>query len=650
MSVLLAMFQKSVNMEMKKDGDNQESRRKSLPADETGSNPYFQDPNLIHQAGYLLMSGSNTFNDLRQALNEEPHGLQEFTTVRAKAIPSRRLEDTFWTLAAELPSKPVIDELVDIYFAEVNWYYHILVRCYFDELYVAWCKAIKGRSSDVKNDHHESVSKDLLHVPALLFQVLAIALQFAPNSAAAVKKLGVAGLLARDRLSCKYSTKGLDVMNIIGHQHITISAVQHDLLRASWLKNCGQGTESWHSLGNAIRKAQELSLYQNSKIRPSESCSVGQKLKMMWNDEYKRRLWVTLFSWDSHMALALGRPRIINASDCDIKTPMNCDTPQDPSTTIPTPYASENDTMPTSFYPSLLGYSIAQMVHEMRTTGANKRFPKNYQVIGDMHRRILSLLDTVPPVFRVQNPDTSWDSRCPNLPRQREQIFMGANSLLLGLHRSHIHTHPESREAAIEAALSVLQAQQRFFDLTPSNQYRFFGLAFFTMDAATFLSAATMLHRLVDAQLKERIDFALHQALIRLEALQDVNPLARSGVKLLRYCFQKIQYSPRHTDQVPPNLGHSAVHTSPGVSATPLLSRASQDTLGHLPSEPCSTSEIFPTPSLIPGSTLQDIASELNTFDESYWIEQVNQIPMEEFGPGGSTWDTLFGQATGAFD
>lgn len=156
-------------------------------------------------------------------------------------------------IAAELPAKSVIDELVDVYFSEVNWYYQVLVRYYFDELYVAWQGVNDGRRSIVKNDNLESISKELLHVPALLYQVLAVALQFVPSSALAVKELGVGELVDRDQLSYKYSIKGLDIMNIIGRQHITISAVQHDLLRASWLKNCGQGTESWHSLGNAIR-------------------------------------------------------------------------------------------------------------------------------------------------------------------------------------------------------------------------------------------------------------------------------------------------------------------------------------------------------------------------------------------------------------
>lgn len=45
-------------------------------------------------------------------------------------------------------------------------------------------------------------------------------------------------------------------MDVLGRHRPTMTAVQHDLTRALWLKDCGRGTESWHSLSNSIRSDQ----------------------------------------------------------------------------------------------------------------------------------------------------------------------------------------------------------------------------------------------------------------------------------------------------------------------------------------------------------------------------------------------------------
>lgn len=42
-------------------------------------------------------------------------------------------------------------------------------------------------------------------------------------------------------------------------------------------------------------------------------------------------IWMSFTAdFDSHMALVLGRPRIINANDCDIREPIDCSIPENP--------------------------------------------------------------------------------------------------------------------------------------------------------------------------------------------------------------------------------------------------------------------------------------------------------------------------------
>ena len=61
-------------------------------------------------------------------------------------------------------------------------------------------------------------------------------------------------LLGRPRLiNAADSDAGVEVIQLVGYQRTAMVAVQHDLLRAAWLKNRGRGAEAWHALSNSIR-------------------------------------------------------------------------------------------------------------------------------------------------------------------------------------------------------------------------------------------------------------------------------------------------------------------------------------------------------------------------------------------------------------
>ncbi|KAK9313997.1 hypothetical protein V1522DRAFT_438057 [Lipomyces starkeyi] len=327
-------------------------------------------------------------------------------------------------------------------------------------------------------------------------------------------------------------------MAILGRHNSTVTAVQHDLMRALWLKNCSRATESWHSLGNAIRQAQELGLHLQSEVRQPADGNLGEMLARLWYDEYKRRLWVNLFIWDSHMALVLGRPRTINANDCTIRTPTDCDIPEDPFTTVPTSIGLAN--VPSSYTPRLFMYEISHKIHKMRSLAADKRYISDYNVVKDLHEQVMSLLDGLPPVFRPENPDISWDSRCSNFPKQRQQLSSAASSFLMALHRPHVAIHKFSRDAGIRAALNTLECQQRLFEMLSRHYYKFFYLSFYTIDAAMFLATTMIKHTPTDQGLLQNIYRSLRQAINRLLVMKERSPIAKSGVQVLAQCCQKI--------------------------------------------------------------------------------------------------------------
>ncbi|KAK9350568.1 hypothetical protein V1505DRAFT_318406 [Lipomyces doorenjongii] len=422
-------------------------------------------------------------------------------------------------------------------------------------------------------------------------------------------------------------------MAILGRHNSTVTAVQHDLMRALWLKNCSRATESWHSLGNAIRQAQELGLHLQCEVPQPANGDLGEMLARLWYDEYKRRLWVNLFIWDSHMALVLGRPRTIHANDCTIKTPTDCDIPEDPFTTVPTSIGATN--VPSSYTPRLFMYEISQKIHKMRSLAADKRYISDYNVVKVLHEQVTSLLDRLPPVFRPGNPDLSWDSRCPNFARQRQQISNAASSFLMALHRPHAAIHKFSREAGIRAALNTLESQQRLFEMVSSHHHKFFSLSFYTIDAAMFLTATMIKHTPTDQDLLQNIYHSLRQAINRLLVIKERSPIAKSGVQVLAQCFQKIssESSKNITDSINLNCRH-------GVSEVP-----EGDTIhGSQNSIDSSVSDFTNLHSTIQidRSTHSDTFFDAIDFNASFWMNHMTQDIDLDFGaPIHDSWDSL---------
>lgn len=215
-------------------------------------------------------------------------------------------------ICAKLPHRLVMRELINIYFAEANWYFAILEQHYFEKLYNSWCSL---NDSSTEHGQVADVSPDLLHFSALIFHVLAVSLQFVSPDTNCSRALGVDSFNARDHLSSNFSTSGVEIARILGTLDPTITAVQNDLMRALWLKNCSRGREAWHALGGAIRSvpayskkegdfltptrtAQDLGLHQQSKVYQTPRSTLEETLTELWYDEYKRRLWIKLFSWD----------------------------------------------------------------------------------------------------------------------------------------------------------------------------------------------------------------------------------------------------------------------------------------------------------------------------------------------------------------
>lgn len=146
-------------------------------------------------------------------------------------------------LVERLPPQAICEELVGIFMSEANWYSQVLEPSFFYDLLSSWYSEGATRNPQA----------ELRAFPALLFQVLAVALLFLPTDTGIEQKLGAYGADHCNALSATWSVIGTNLAALADREHPTLALVQQSLLKSLWLKTSGRGLAAWHALGTAIR-------------------------------------------------------------------------------------------------------------------------------------------------------------------------------------------------------------------------------------------------------------------------------------------------------------------------------------------------------------------------------------------------------------
>lgn len=343
------------------------------------------------------------------------------------------------------------------------------------------------------------------------------------------------------RASKWYINTSQEFFDVLKQHKPTTTSIEYYLTKMAWLKNCGRGSESWQTLGIAIRQAQEMDLHQVREDNiQNPNVSLAQTLTRLWELEHRKRLWARIFIMDSHMAIALGRPRGIHREDCTTQAPLDCDYPVDTSQTVPmsTKHAHEP---PNSFSPVIFSIALSHKYHDLMSLRASRRDLRDDSKVRDLHEQVQLLLTALPPALRPSYPDTTWDGQRPEIPAVRQRLLATANIFLLALHRPYISTHEASRYAAIDAAFEILKSQQRLFGFVHEPQYKLYGYSFYTIDAGIFLAATVLKYPNLDRDISERALQELQQATIRLGLMKERSSIAKTGEVILRQCCAMLE-------------------------------------------------------------------------------------------------------------
>ncbi|KXH32573.1 hypothetical protein CNYM01_11477 [Colletotrichum nymphaeae SA-01] len=372
----------------------------------------------------------------------------------------------------------------------------------------------------------ENLSISIRAFPALLLEVLALALQFHPDgNDEALQGLKYAPDIDFADLAADYSNVGHQIMYMLGSKDISLNKIQAGLMEAFFEKSIGSVIEAWHTLGRTIRDAQELGLHRRRVWETSPPAENVMQAPMF---SLERKLWFVLHLWDAHMAIVLGRPMTTRLdSSCVSST----------SLTAASPPMSLEDVAITPFEFMVCGYHTAykylQEIHDLDIKNKDAQ-----EAVQKIHSAVISNISRLPAWATVASP--VLDSRYPWLPAARETLITEVYFVLLALHRPFVSSLSSSRVEAHMAALKMLASQNRLFEHAGALLYRGFALVFSTFDAMV-LVAATYIRAPDDAQhlLAESVN-RLEWGLARLDAMRSRNVMAGYAYDVVRVLFRKM--------------------------------------------------------------------------------------------------------------
>ncbi|KAH7635711.1 hypothetical protein B0T09DRAFT_27174 [Sordaria sp. MPI-SDFR-AT-0083] len=483
-----------------------------------------------------------------------------------------------------LPQRPYVEKLVDSYFHNFNWQYYMLDRDIFDKQVEEWYKI----PFDVFNNGGPgAILPDLRVFPALLFQVVSIGMLVLPEKAGKggrgdvktghgngmgngkedkragtegqkgqgdsagvdFEALKYAGSMTFEDLATEYSESGVAIVSLLGKRQMTLTTVLAGFVRASFLKFIGMVPEAWHAIGTAIRDAQELGLHRSSfEPRPPPSASAEAILQNQWEIQRRRKVWLNLVTWDIHCGATLGRPSTIDLTSnppilpIDVALPITFTNFRSPTPLIP---RSEDDP-PTPLTRILFSYKITLQLVSILSLEKEGASPASFSKIDTLHQSLLDLENSIPPYFRLQDPDTRFDSlqQCYWLPWARALLPQLTAFNFMALHRPYIFTRPLSRQLAVEkGCLAMLRAQRRHWEmLSREMRMKTFTLFFGTFDAVVLMGAVYILFSPIqrekgDERMTEMVEEVVQQfkwAEERFEEMRERNPLARQARGVVR--------------------------------------------------------------------------------------------------------------------
>jgi hypothetical protein len=241
--------------------------------------------------GYSSTNSHTSLGILQKLESLELGGAQRPRRKREISLCLPVLE-MYQSILKQLPCSSCVAHLVDLFFDEVNWQYTILDRNYFipklDQYYATQPPSPSSQSR---------FSSEQVIFSALLFQLLAYALQFLPASYAGKLHTSCLEGIADDDASVSEDAT-MRLLGLLPRDVINLDYIAAQILRTAWLKTRGLVAEAWLVLVQATINAQEIGIHRDDgKLYANDAESAIEEL---WEVVLRRRLMLNLYLWDRY--------------------------------------------------------------------------------------------------------------------------------------------------------------------------------------------------------------------------------------------------------------------------------------------------------------------------------------------------------------
>ncbi|KAI0137118.1 fungal-specific transcription factor domain-containing protein [Xylariales sp. AK1849] len=495
--------------------------------------------------GYSNSGSSSTLGFLKKI--ESVGAGKSLSSVREEVQETDHFgsRERYKSLVRHLPARTFVEKLVDIYFDQFNWMYYGLDEAIFHEYLEQWYNLPFHLLSSAGP---QGIEPALRSFPALLFQILATSLLAVYDEEDEnFASLKYAGNMTFEDLALEYSETGVALLTLLGKRQMTVSTALAGWVRAAFLKYTGQVTEAWHQVGTAIRDAQEIGLHRDQfDPAPDPADNTETALEALWTAQIRRKVWMTLVSWDLHTGAVLGRPTSVDHRTLKRTAPVDAPIPKDRRKTPIFP-RGENDP-PTPLTRALWSYEMIRPLRDILDLEKEGPFPKDFSKVEKLHRELLELQERTPPYFRLENPDTRFDHlpKCGWLPQVRPTLPQLLAFNFMALHRPYIFTRSSSRHEALKASLYMLEAQRIHFQGLSPQQYKTFSLFFGTFDAIVMTASIYILFPKEHPELLRDCLQHFQWGVERFEAMSGRNRLAGAALGVLNAIYIRLKKAIGH--------------------------------------------------------------------------------------------------------
>ncbi|RPD67176.1 hypothetical protein L226DRAFT_549800 [Lentinus tigrinus ALCF2SS1-7] len=423
--------------------------------------------------------------------------------------------DRLQNMFDELPPRKTRDDLIDHYFAAINWTRYPISEHEFRNQYAAF----------VANEHSLANPNNIRFLP-LLFVVLAIAVRLAPD------RIGGTEQTRKTAGSRYYWCSRRALLIIAAIQPDCFEIVLTRMLSARFLVLDRRMTESWSQLGAAVRTAQAIGLHRDGVDMGMEPLQV----------ERRRRIWSNLYHADRSIALVLGRPMAIHDNYTSTRPPVN----SDEKTTGPQKWTGLPLSQPTRNTFLILRHQLAVIMGRMSDFFQNIHSPRHYADVLALDDELLKYKQSLPPYYSL-DPDTSLDASHPYIPLQRFLLVTEFLFVRISLHRPYLlrkldsTKYSRSRDACFESALKDHEIRQEYVATTAREGRDPVASAYREFQAAMIAGIYVVLYpKGKDA---DRMLALLDYFLYRHERIPEMDDITRREIKIIEFLKNKSSQS-----------------------------------------------------------------------------------------------------------